>query len=216
MQPLSIREDDCAGCRSEAFWNVAEVVRAGEYTGALRAMIVRLKYSGQPRDAAGLGRLLARQIAAASWFPQVDALVPVPMHRLRRLQRPSNHAAVLAESCLRYLRSAAGAKAGLRLRSAVVRRSRYSASQTRKATRHARFENVRDCFAPRPRANLTGQTVCIIDNLLVSGATVTEVSKVLRKLGARRIYAAVLARTPPPGEALRRVPTDSAAPDAAD
>jgi competence protein ComFC len=200
-----MRDDDCAGCRSEAFWNVAEVVRAGEYAGPLRAMIVRLKYSGQARDADYLGRLLAGRIAEATWFPQIDALVPVPMHRLRQFQRPCNHAHVLAESCLRDLRRATGAKSGLALRAAVVRRSRYSASQTRKATRQARFENVRDCFGPRRRANLTDKTVCIIDNLLVSGATVTEVSKVLRRLGAKRIYVAVLARTPPPGEVLRRV-----------
>lgn len=206
MQPLSIREDECAGCRSEPFWNVAEVLRVGEYAGSLRAMIVRLKYGKQPRDSDYLGRLLAERIAAAEWFSQIDALVPVPMHVLRWLQRPCNHAHALAESCLRHLRSATGAKAGLRLRSAVVRRSRYSASQTRKATTHARFANVENCFGPRRRANLAGQTVCIVDNLMVSGATVTEVSKVLRRLGAKRIYAGVLARTPPPGEVLRRVP----------
>jgi phosphoribosylpyrophosphate synthetase len=58
--------------------------------------------------------------------------------------------------------------------------------------------------------------VCIVDNLLVSGATVTEASKVLRRLGAKRIYAAVLARTPPPGEVLRRVPEYAEADAAAD
>jgi predicted amidophosphoribosyltransferase len=44
-------------------------------------------------------------------------------------------------------------------------------------------------------ANVQGMTVCIVDNLLVTGATVCEVSKVLRKAGAKKIYAAVAART---------------------
>ena len=211
MSPLSIYEQGCAGCRSETFWNVAEVVRVGEYAGALRTMILRLKYRGERRDAAQLGRLLAGRIAAAEWFSTLDAVVPVPMHLLRRVQRPCNHAKTLADYCVRHLRRQPGARRGLGLRTAVVWRSRYSPSQTAQSSSAARFDNIRNCFQPRPwwhwpgSARLDGLNVCIVDNLLVSAATVTEVSKVLRRLGAKRIYAAVVARTPPPGEALRRV-----------
>jgi adenine/guanine phosphoribosyltransferase-like PRPP-binding protein len=42
--------------------------------------------------------------------------------------------------------------------------------------------------------------MCIVDNLIVSGATVLEVAKVLRKAGARRIYAVAVARPPSPGD----------------
>ncbi len=35
----------------------------------------------------------------------------------------------------------------------------------------------------------------IVDNLVTSGATVCELSKVLRRAGAKRIYAAAIART---------------------
>lgn len=214
MQPLSIHEKDCAGCRSEAFWNVAEIVRVGAYDGPLRAMILRLKYRGQRRDADFLGRLLAERVAAAKWFSTLDALVPVPMHLLRRVQRPCNHAKVLADACVRHLRCRPGARPALAMRTAVVWRSRYSPSQTSRSSSAARFANIRNCFEPRPwwhwpgRARLDGLNVCIVDNLLVSAATVTEVSKVLRRLGARRIFAAVVSRTPPPGEALRRMPDE--------
>ncbi|RMF74670.1 MAG: hypothetical protein D6744_14295, partial [Planctomycetota bacterium] len=62
-------------------------------------------------------------------------------------------------------------------------------------SRTARFENVRGCFAPTRRPAVAGARVCIVDNLLVTGATIHEVAKVLRAAGARRIYAAVAART---------------------
>ena len=64
-------------------------------------------------------------------------------------------------------------------------------------SRAERFRNVAGCFAVKRWAieRLAGKTVCIVDNLLATGATVHEVSKVLREGGAKRIYVAVIART---------------------
>ena len=55
---------------------------------------------------------------------------------------------------------------------------------------------------------MAGKTVCIVDNLMSTGATVTEVSKVLRRAGAKRIYAAVVARPAAPGDPLAAVLPD--------
>ena len=44
-------------------------------------------------------------------------------------------------------------------------------------------------------SRLAGKCVCIVDNLVATGATVCEVSKALRRAGARRVYAAVIGRT---------------------
>jgi predicted amidophosphoribosyltransferase len=206
---VSIHGHGCSRCRSERFWNVAGVARVGRYTPALRALVHGLKYRGEERNAAVLAKLMAGAVQAAGW-PRIDVLVPVPMHWLRRRQRPCDHARLLA-----------GALSG-RLKSPLAQpvwRRRYGPSQTQVGetagpgptrgvrTRVARFENVHDAFGPRPwwmppwrRRKLAGRTVCIVDNLLVSGATVTAVSRELRRLGARRIYAVVAARPPAPGD----------------
>ncbi len=81
----------------------------------------------------------------------------------------------------------------------AVRRIKYTRSQTHVESRAQRFENVKGCFGPaswfRLLGRVRGRTVCIVDNLLVTGATLYEVSKVLRRAGAKRIYAAVIGRT---------------------
>lgn len=189
----AIHEDGCARCKSEPFWNVAGVARIGRYGPQLRAVLLGLKYAGRERNADYLAELMGGELRRLGWLEQLDALVPVPMHWLRRLQRPCDHARVLATALARVVDVPV-----VRL----VRRARHGPSQTQIPIRTRRFENVCGCFAlARWRSRwAAGKTVCIIDNLLVTGATVYEVSKVLRKAGAKRIYAAVISRPAAPGD----------------
>ena len=205
MPAPAIHERQCARCRTEQFWNVAAIARVGPYHAhILRRPIIGLKFSGAERTAAWLGNVLADAVRAQPWCAALEALVPVPMHLLRRVQRPSNHALDLARSAGKNLR--------LPIQRAAIRRVKYSASQTRTSSQAQRFANVKDCFGPARRPNIAGKTVCIVDNLLVTGATICEVSKVLRRAGAKRIYAAVIARATPPGHQQGRVVAASGAP----
>ncbi|MCA9245068.1 MAG: ComF family protein [Phycisphaerales bacterium] len=189
-RPETIDDDGCGVCRRERFWNMAGVARFGAYESPLREMVLDLKYDGVLANAEWLGAALAQRIAERPWQP-IDAIVPVPMHPLRRWQRPCDHAAELAEVVSRRL--------GIPLRR-LARRSRYSESQLRMDTRAKRFDNIAQCFEPRGRARSKGLTVCIVENMVVTGATLCEVAKALRRGGAKRIYAAFVARSSPPGQ----------------
>jgi predicted amidophosphoribosyltransferase len=204
LPTAALHGDECARCRREPFWNVAGVARVGLYVPALRHMLLDLKYRGQTRSVEYLADAMRQALAQRGWLDDIDALAPVPMHWLRRWQRPCDHARVLTRALAGRLR-----RPIVRL----VRRTRHGPSQTDQGSRAARFENVRGCFGP-PRSwwpwgrrRVDGQTICIVDNLLVSGATITEVSKVLRSAGARRIYALVVARPPAPGDPPAAVTT---------
>ena len=113
------------------------------------------------------------------------------MHWLRRAQRRCDHTGVLAGALSRQL--------GVRVLKGVLR-EKNTPSQTRIVSRQKRFENVKGCFAVSRPKRVADKTVCIVDNLIVTGATVHEVSKVLRKAGAKRNYAAVVARSVMPGD----------------
>lgn len=192
VPPFGGHPRGCGACQREDFWKVAGVARCGPYDDSLVDLLTGLKYAGRRRNAVYLGQLLAGAIRRAAWPDALQTLVPVPMHWRRRLQRPVDHARALAE--------VAGRTLGIPVRCATVRRVQYSPSQTLVTSRAQRFENVRGCFGTSRWANVRGQVVCIVDNLLVSGATIHEVAKVLRKAGARRIYAAVVARSVMPNE----------------
>lgn len=185
--PASWRAGRCPGCRTERHWNCRGIVRLGAYEPLLRKMVTQLKYAGSERSAECLGAGLAEALQAAHWFDEVDYLIPVPMHWWRRIQRPVDHAAMLARAIHTVTRRPV-------LRS-PLRRRLYAPSQTGLSTYRRRLLNVRGAFEVRGwRARqLRGRTVCIVDNLVVSGATLWECAKVLRRAGAAQVYAAVVA-----------------------
>lgn len=189
MNPLSMDTVSCGECRGERHWNIAGMSRAGIYAGLLRKLLLRIKYAGDERAADVAAGLMAESLRARPWHDDLDVLVPVPMHWIRRILRPCNHALLLADRL--------GRRLGLSV--ADVARLRNAASQTLARSTAERFDNVRGCFAVRTVARVAGRVVCIVDNLIVSGATVHELSKVLRRAGARRIYAATAARATPKG-----------------
>jgi ComF family protein len=193
MPASALHDRGCVRCRTEPFWNVHSVTRVGAYEGALQRMILALKYAGRQHAALVAAERLAAALQRSGRASGVDLLIPVPMHWLRRLQRPIEHAQVLTEALGQLLRVEVYPAA---------RRIRPAPSQTRRSSRAARFENVRNSFGLRRAAarKLGGRHVCIVDNVVVSGATLHELAKVLRRGGARVISAATIARATMAGD----------------
>lgn len=185
---VSLDKRGCTRCRHEDYWRVAAMARVAPYTPRMKALATSLKYAGRTRSATLAGRLLADAVRAANWPERPDFLVPVPMHWIRRRQRPCDHARLLAE--------AVGAQLHIHTAS-VVRRTRHTPSQVGLGSMAERFRNVQNCFVLRrfSARRVRDSVVCIVDNVVTTGATLHEVAKVLRRAGARQIYAAILART---------------------
>ena len=57
-----------------------------------------------------------------------------------------------------------------------------------------RFRNVRNAFAVRASESVVGMSVLLIDDVMTSGATVSEAARILLNQGAREVYVGVVAR----------------------
>lgn len=194
-RPESQHDDGrCAGCDTEPHWTHHGLAKLGAYEiEPLRQLVLGAKYRGHAPAVAALGRLLADLIAVQPWGRELDFLLPVPMHRLRRWQRPIDHTRALADVIANRL--------GVRVNAAALHRTRYTESQLRLASRAARLKNVVGCFEPRRANALTGKTVCIVENVVTSGATLYEVTKAARRAGAAKIHIAFAARAVGVGDA---------------
>jgi ComF family protein len=190
----AIHPEGCAACLREQAWNLRRVTRVGEYKEPLRGAVLAAKFQRSTRARQHLGEILADRIRGEAWCDEIDVLVPVPMHLLRRVQRPCNHARELAEFVAAGLNRSRPRGRRVRVNRWDIARRRYAPSQMSCLSKAQRYENVAGCFFARRSWRLRGKTVCIIDNLMLSGATLVEMSKVLRRAGAKAIYAAVVAR----------------------
>jgi competence protein ComFC len=159
---------------------------AGLYAGDLRLAIHLLKYRDKIMLADPLGKLLAgyaKENSRALHGLVFDAVVPVPMHPVRRRQRGYNHSERLAK--------AFAGEIGLALDSRILRRVRNTHPQVG-FEREERLTNLAGAFVAEP-ARCVGKTFLLIDDVSTTGSTLHECAIALRAAGAKRAYALTLA-----------------------
>jgi ComF family protein len=184
--PYSHLGPGCLRCRTLRF-PFAAAVRLGPYRESLRQAILRMKQPGGEVLAELVGEFWAERAADRLAALGAEVVVPVPLYWLRRWQRGHNQSEVLARTLAARLR--------LPLRPQWLRRTRHTKMQTHPQV--DRRENVRGAFAARSAPELKGRTVLLVDDVMTSGSTASEVTRALRAAGEGRVVVAVLARATP-------------------
>lgn len=142
-----------------------------------------LKYGDRPAYGVALGKVLGEALADAAAAWRLDAVVPVPLHRTRALERGYNQSAQLAEGV--------SATLALPCRPSLLARPRPTRSQTR-LSRTARWQNVAGAFTS-PEGEAAGLRLLLLDDVLTTGATATAAAQALRAAGANGVFLATLA-----------------------
>ena len=153
------------------------------YEPPLQQAIHLFKYRGKIVLGGALGTLLRK-----AWHhpPEIDILMPVPLHPSRLRDREYNQSLLLADELNRDLR--------LPLVYDNLVRLRATPAQT-ELSRSERLANLRRCFSLRRPAEVAGKRVLLIDDVMTTGTTANECAKALRKAEAAEVYVVTLART---------------------
>ncbi|MFG3435981.1 ComF family protein [Nonomuraea sp. NPDC047897] len=166
---------------------------AADYAGPVRRALIAYKERAQVALAAPLAEALAFTVAAAvsRGHPAAGAFVLVPVPSARRTRRARGHDPVgrLAARAARLL-SAWGHPAEARAVLAPVRRVADQAGldARRRAANLAGSLGVPGRTAP-------GLPVVLVDDLLTTGATLSEAARALRSAGSEVLLAATVAAT---------------------
>ena len=178
--PLARAQADCGHCARPAAFDAACAPLRYEFP--LVELIHRLKYGGQIAIARILGIVLAHRLLERG-APQVEALVPVPLHAAREARRGYNQACEIARFAGGILNLPVLDRLALRLR-ATEEQAALPAS-VRRANVSGAFEALAGC-APA--------SVAIVDDVLTTGATADALAQALKRAGARRVEAWAVAR----------------------
>ncbi|MEK7951867.1 ComF family protein [Luteolibacter soli] len=181
----------CVNCRGQTF--SFEFARpAVPHHPALLEMIHELKYTRRIELVEELARLGARAfrddarlaVALEEGWP----LVPVPLHRGRKLWRHFNQAEEIARPLAK--------QTGLPLCQALAR-TRGTGTQT-SLSRVERLKNLRGAFeltwAGRRFAAGKPPGAVIVDDVFTTGATTGECARVLRKAGVQKVVVVTVMR----------------------
>lgn len=141
-------------------------------------IIYDMKYHGYPEVGEYMGTIAARLFSENNFFEGIDAIVPIPLTRWRQWKRGYNQTMEIA-------RGIADAT-GLPIYNKVVRRIRFSGSQTRlQATE--RQDNVASAFQLRHEEQIRGLHLLLIDDIVTTGATVCSCARELCRASGVRI-----------------------------
>ena len=176
--------DRCALCHGLDL-RFDKAIAIGNYQGLLQELVIRMKNQRADAVAMQLGRLLGYQLIADG-LVGFDRVIAVPTHWWRRLKRGFCAADLIADRVSELIE--------VSLSKQVVRAVRPTKKQGTLSTR-GRFANVRGAFAINPREkNLQGSKVILIDDVMTSGATTSEVARILKRAGVAEVLVAVVAR----------------------
>lgn len=166
---------------------------AGGHAGRERRVLLAYKEHGDGRLAGVLGERLARTLWASGRAGPDVLLVPVPGRW--GTGAGSGRVARLARECVRGAGPCGAAG------TAPVLEYRHPVGPQVGLGRAQRLTNRTGVFTARPhtrlehggRVELAGRPVVVVDDVLTTGATLTEAARALRTEGARVLGAVVLA-----------------------
>ena len=174
--PLASGAPVCAACLSHPP-PFDHTVALWRYEAGVETLIRRFKLHGDLAAGRLLTRLAARELGTRQ-TPCPGPLVAMPMHPRRRRRRGFNQSALIAS----WL--------GPVVRKPLVIRHRDTPPQ-RQLDAEGRCHNLKGAFrlCRRPPAAVT-----LVDDVMTTGASLTELAHCLRAGGCRRIDVVVLAR----------------------
>jgi ComF family protein len=185
---------DCLRCQSTEFLFRRAII-LGEYETELRKIVLKMKTDKTGFFAIAAATLLTAHRENELKAVKPDLIVPVPMFFQRRRSRGINSPDILAAELGRFLKISVAGN--------LLHRIRKTDYQFMLSVR-GRNENVADAFALNPvlnrplfrwmQPNLAGKNVLLVDDILTTGSTCNEVTRVLLRGGAATVTVVALAR----------------------
>jgi ComF family protein len=159
------------------------LVAVNDYRPPLSGLIHQLKFNKRPELAPALARLLLLRIRQRRDLPRPDRIISVPLWQRRQWKRGLIRA-ICCAAAIRWL--------GCAWRSDALTRRRRTATQHQLSAR-LRKQNLKNAF--QLELSLQGHHIAIVDDVVTTGSTVAEISRLLLRNGAATVQVWCICRT---------------------
>ena len=148
----------------------------------LQQVLHSMKYEGLFHLGTSFGRQLGEWILAEADIGDIECLVPVPLHHLKKTERSYNQSEKIAEGLAKFLHQP--------VRPGFLVRKRFTVSQTGLSASE-RQKNADGAFVATK--GVEGRHVLLVDDVVTTGATMAAAARALRDGGARTVSLAAIA-----------------------
>jgi len=160
------------------------LVAINDYQPPLSTLIHHFKFSGQPELAPALARLLLLAVRQNAMRPIPQQLISVPLWQRRHWRRGYNQSELLCQALAKWL--------PCEFNSRALTRTRPTATQHQLSAR-LRKQNLKNAF--QLELPVQGRHMVVVDDVVTTGSTVAEISRLLLRNGAASVQVWCLCRT---------------------
>ena len=190
---LNDRETDlCGSCRVEApeyprrkrtVQFLDSFAAVWYYEGCVRQSLLRFKFYGARSYAGAYGRLLAMKVQ--QMCPEgVEMVTWIPVSRRRKLRRGFDQVELIARAVAEELDM---------VPVPTLKKVRHNRAQSGISDAAKRRANVLGAYRAICPEALSGKRVLLLDDILTTGATMSEGARVLKTAGAKEVHGAAVA-----------------------
>lgn len=193
MQADVLVREKCPHCSQQHF-HFTRIVSLGVYEEELRHLILQMKKDRQGILARSLAKLLLKTRGDQLREINANLIVPVPMHFIRKSIRGVNSSERLASILAEELQIPWNSK--------FIRRQKMT-KPLWLLTPYERQKMIAGAFdfslvtrwSLLSKRSLIGKRILLVDDILTTGTTTNELSRLLLQAGAESVFVAVLARS---------------------
>ena len=164
----------------------------------IKSSIWLLKYKGQKKLAnifaeAIYGRIIEElsDLSVMENFSE-PILIPVPLSSKRYRERGYNQANLICEKLIE-IDNENNRTGNLKLEKGVLVKVSNQEHQAHIENRKKRFKNIEGSFAVKNEEKIKNKNIILIDDVITTGATLSEAKKILKQHGAKNVIAFTVA-----------------------
>lgn len=156
-----------------------------------------LKYKHKKRlaevFAIALYEKMLEELPELAQFENFDKpiIIPIPLSKKRLKERGFNQTALIVKEIERINKIRNSLEFEINLD--ILQKTKETEHQARIKDRNERLKNLKGTFVLNPKLSIKGKNIVLVDDVITTGATLSEAKKVLIKAGARKIYAFTIA-----------------------
>lgn len=154
------------------------------YEDHVRSSLLRFKFMRRRSYALGYGWILAQKLQDI--HKRYDLITWVPVSRRRKLKRGFDQVELIAHALCRELQVTPVA---------CLKKIRHNPPQSSIASAAQRRANVLGVYKVPNPALVAGKRILLLDDIITTGATISECAKMLMAAGAKEVYGVTVAVT---------------------
>ncbi len=160
----------------------------------IKKAIWELKYHHSPIVGQKLGQLLynefLEEIINLQMFSGGSSIyvIPIPISNNRKKHRGYNQSEIIAKSFCDSCENKI-----LELKNNIIIKKIDTIAQAKLTNRTKRLKNLKGVFEIKNPQRVIGKTIIVVDDVTTTGATMTEIIKILKKSGAKKVIGFAIA-----------------------